>query len=396
MGPLVPDVISNELNFVVAIFIGIAFGYILEQAGFSTSKKLVGLFYGYDFTVLRVFFTAGITAMIGVIAFAHYGILDISLIYINPTFLYSALVGGLIMGLGFVIGGFCPGTSVCAAAIGKIDAMIFVAGSFIGVWIFAEAYPLFEGLYLAENWGNVTIFEIVGTSQSVFAVLMTAMAVGAFIFTRWVEAKVTGKPSEDVPVVKYFYGFVSIMMFFGLTAFMMPVKKDVVMQKLDDELLINQSKFRMITPDELAFRLIDNDRKIQIMDFRSAKDFQQIKLPQSINMTFDELFTKDGGRLLDVKNNINVFLADDEITAKKAAIIASELGHNNIRILQGGLNQFKDEIINYKVPQIITTRQEENTSRFRNKAKDIIPVLIEKSKNTTIVKKESKRVVGGC
>ena len=126
MGPLVPDIIGNELNLVVALLIGIAFGFILEQAGFSTSRKLVGLFYGYDFTVLRVFFTAGITAMIGVIAFGHFGILDLNLIYINPTYIWSAITGGLIMGLGFVIGGFCPGTSVCAAATGKIDAMIFI------------------------------------------------------------------------------------------------------------------------------------------------------------------------------------------------------------------------------------------------------------------------------
>jgi hypothetical protein len=138
MGPLVPDIIGNDLNFIIAIFIGIAFGYILEQAGFSTSKKLVGLFYGYDFTVLRVFFTAGVTAMLGVVAMGHFGLLDLSLIYVNPTFLWSAIVGGLIMGLGFVIGGFCPGTSVCAAAIGKIDAMIFIAGSFAGVFIFCR------------------------------------------------------------------------------------------------------------------------------------------------------------------------------------------------------------------------------------------------------------------
>jgi hypothetical protein len=66
MGPLVPYVISVEFSLVIAFFIGIAFGFILEQAGFSSAKKLVGLFYGYDFTVLRVFFTAGITAMTGV------------------------------------------------------------------------------------------------------------------------------------------------------------------------------------------------------------------------------------------------------------------------------------------------------------------------------------------
>lgn len=154
MGPLVPDLISNNLNFIVALIIGILFGIILEQAGFSTSKKLVGLFYGYDFTVLRVFFTAGIVAMIGVMGLEHFGLVDINLVYVNPTFLWSAIIGGLIMGLGFVVGGFCPGTSVCAAAIGKIDAMIFIVGAFLGVLVFAEGYPLFEGLYKTSNLGS--------------------------------------------------------------------------------------------------------------------------------------------------------------------------------------------------------------------------------------------------
>ena len=39
MGPLVPEIIGNDLNFIVALVIGIAFGAILEQAGFSTSRS---------------------------------------------------------------------------------------------------------------------------------------------------------------------------------------------------------------------------------------------------------------------------------------------------------------------------------------------------------------------
>jgi hypothetical protein len=46
MGPLVPDIISNELNLVVALIIGVGFGYVLEQAWFSSSRKLTGLFDG--------------------------------------------------------------------------------------------------------------------------------------------------------------------------------------------------------------------------------------------------------------------------------------------------------------------------------------------------------------
>ena len=67
MGPVVPIFeISQELNFLIAFVIGLGFGFALEQAGFSSSRKLAGMFYGYDTTVLKVFFTAAITAMIAV------------------------------------------------------------------------------------------------------------------------------------------------------------------------------------------------------------------------------------------------------------------------------------------------------------------------------------------
>ncbi|HEY5140095.1 MAG TPA: YeeE/YedE thiosulfate transporter family protein, partial [Methylococcales bacterium] len=167
MGPLVPFIISNEFNLIIALIAGIGFGFVLEQAGFSSTKKLVGLFYGYDFTVLKVFFTAGITAMIGVLLLGHWGLLDLSLIYINPTFLWSALLGGAIMGVGFIIGGFCPGTGVCAAAIGKLDGMAFVFGTGLGVLAFAEGYPMFEKIYLSEAWGGVLMSDMLGMSKIV-------------------------------------------------------------------------------------------------------------------------------------------------------------------------------------------------------------------------------------
>ena len=59
MGPFVPDLISDQLNLVVALILDIAFGFVLEQAGFSSSRRLAGVFYSYDFTVLRVFFARG-------------------------------------------------------------------------------------------------------------------------------------------------------------------------------------------------------------------------------------------------------------------------------------------------------------------------------------------------
>ena len=138
MGPLIPNgIIPEEWNSIIAILIGIAFGFILEASGFSSSRKLAGVFYGYDFAVLKVFFTAALVAVIGIYYMDYLGWIDVTRLYIHPTYLWGAIIGGAIMGVGFVAGGFCPGTSLCAVAIGKIDAMIYVIGIMAGVFIFS-------------------------------------------------------------------------------------------------------------------------------------------------------------------------------------------------------------------------------------------------------------------
>ena len=129
MGPLIPnEIISFEWNSIIAIVIGIFFGFILEASGFSSSRKLAGVFYGYDFAVLKVFFTAALVSAIGILYLDYLGYLDMSILYIHPTYLWGAIIGGAIMGVGFVAAGFCPGTSLCAVAIGKKDAFVYVFG----------------------------------------------------------------------------------------------------------------------------------------------------------------------------------------------------------------------------------------------------------------------------
>ena len=103
MGPLsVNELISSNTNLFLAFIIGIGFGFVLEQSGFSSSRKLAGVFYGYDTVVLKVFFTAAITAMLGLLFFSLFGWVDLNLVYVNPTYLTSAIIGGIIMGAGFI------------------------------------------------------------------------------------------------------------------------------------------------------------------------------------------------------------------------------------------------------------------------------------------------------
>jgi hypothetical protein len=190
MGPLiVNDIISQNTNFFLAFLIGIGFGFVLESSGFSSSRKLAGVFYGYDTVVLKVFFTAAIVAMLGLLFMSLFNWIDLDMVYVNPTYLWSTIIGGAIMGAGFITGGFCPGTSFCAASIGKIDAMFFIGGMFIGIALFAEAYPLLETFYMGSFKGTPTLPQALGFKDGVVVLGIIVVALGMFWVGEWAEKK---------------------------------------------------------------------------------------------------------------------------------------------------------------------------------------------------------------
>ncbi len=190
MGPLaINEIISENTSLFLAFIIGIGFGYVLESCGFSSSRKLAGVFYGYDMVVLKVFFTAAITAMTGLLLFSLFGWIDLELVYVNPLYLHSAIIGGVIMGAGFILGGYCPGTSFCGASIGKIDAMVFIIGLFIGVAIFGAGYNFWDGLYLAGYKGEPKISDALKLSDGVFVLLIIIVALGMFKVAEIAEKK---------------------------------------------------------------------------------------------------------------------------------------------------------------------------------------------------------------
>ena len=191
MGPLISQgVIGPEWNYVIALVLCVFFGFILEASGFSSSRRLVGLFYGYDFVVFRVFFTAAIVAVSGIILMNYFGWIDINMLYVQPYFKGPAIVGGLIMGLGFVLGGFCPGTSTCAAAIGKLDAWAFVGGLFIEAFLFGVLFPVIDDFFFSGNMGTPKVYESLGISRNLFVFLLILIAVGGFYAVSWIEKKV--------------------------------------------------------------------------------------------------------------------------------------------------------------------------------------------------------------
>jgi len=190
MGPISSSFIFPEwLEMLAAFLIGTGFGFALEQGGFSSSRKLAGMFYGYDTTVLKVFFTAAIVALIGSQLMSYLGLLNLNQVYVNEFYVAASIVGGVIMGAGFIMGGFCPGTGICALSIGKIDAMIFVAGGLTGAFLFAESYPLIQDLANASYKGPVRINESLGLSSGLFTLIIVAAAALMFWIAELAEKR---------------------------------------------------------------------------------------------------------------------------------------------------------------------------------------------------------------
>ena len=398
MGPLVPFIISNEFNLIIALIAGIGFGFVLEQAGFSSTKKLVGLFYGYDFTVLKVFFTAGITALIGILLLAHLGLLDLSLIYVNPTFLWSALFGGAIMGIGFIIGGFCPGTSICAASIGKLDGLAFVFGGGLGVLAFAELYPMVSHIYLSQALGSLLMNEMMGMSKIMFAFLLTMIAFASFYFTSQIENRVNGVPTTVNKKKRSIYALALGIAFtlLILIAFV-PDRNRKIDASINNQLKENDLASVFVPSDKLASEIVNNYYLINIIDVRDTAAFRHYHLPFAINIPFEKMNDRQWSKIFDQKHKTNYFCADDEQVAKKAFLLASYLGKAESFILAGSIRNFQQVFSNLTPPGPEASKSEINTYNYRNKAAADMKLLIEALKNSTepVVVKTNK-IKGGC
>lgn len=397
MGPLAPEIIGSSLNLIIALLIGIAFGYILEQAGFSSSRRLAGLFYGYDFVVLRVFFTAAITAMVGLVTFSFLGWINLELIYINPTFLASAIIGGIIMGAGFIVGGFCPGTSVCAAAIGKVDAMIFLAGIFTGIFIFGEAFPMFQGLYNASNLGDILVYESLGISRGLFALGLTIFAVIAFILTSKLEKKINGETAVDNPILRMRYSLtVGIAVIIGFALIFMPDKSSRALSSVENHWQQNGSQIEQIDIDALAMKMFDDMASLQIIDVRSASDFEQAHIPFAVNVPYEKLISAQWRKFLSSGEKTNIFYGADSETALKAALLSIELGDNrNAEILKGGFETFNTGLMTF-TECCASPDLSSEVIKFRSNARLKLEELAAKASNQPAPVKEVRKVKGGC
>jgi uncharacterized membrane protein YedE/YeeE len=172
-----------------ALLIGIAFGFALERAGLGSARKLAGQFYGTDLTVFKVMFSAIVTAMLGTFWLAWLGILDLSSVYLPETWLTPQLVGGLLFGAGFVVAGLCPGTSCVAAATGRGDGVMVIAGMFTSVLVTGLLFEPLRGFYESTARGALTLPNALGAPYGVVVLAVVLIALTGFVVAERIERR---------------------------------------------------------------------------------------------------------------------------------------------------------------------------------------------------------------
>ncbi len=273
MSDIFPLAFQNaEVQLLTAVVLGFLFGFALERGGFGNARKLAGQFYLHDMTVFKVMFTAILVAMVGLYVLAGFGWVDMARMWVNPTFMWAQVVGGFVLGIGFIMSGLCPGTSVVSAASGRWDGLVTIVGVALGIGIFTVAVdwlPALEALYTSGSMGVSILPELFGLPTLPFVFVIVLVAATAFIGAEAVEELFSGKYQavELTPRPVSFAKFgvaatLSLVLVVGLGLRSAP-EPQPAQRAVDGE---------PVAALTLAERLIAEDPDLMVIDLRAEAD----------------------------------------------------------------------------------------------------------------------------
>ncbi len=324
---------QRELGMVVGVLIGFGFGFTLERAGFGRAQKLVGQFYGYDLTVFKVMFGAIVTAMLGLVVLSGLGLADFRAIAeqaASSTYLWPMLVGGLVLGAGFIISGYCPGTSWVATASGKLDGLATVLGVIVGQVAYAEllSIPAVARFHASGDLGALYLWDLLKLPNKVgppvVAIAVTAMAVGCFIGAEKLEKVLAARADPAARATpagrsgRMVFAGLAASALVGLALVALPTGTQAARQA------------RAIAPLDLARRVLDEPWKVRVVDLRDPKACAEKRVPGS-----ECVAPADLGKLgLSYANPARdlVLVGEGDLAAPKEALAYG----GTVMVLQGG------------------------------------------------------------
>lgn len=334
------ELMGHWSQYIVYLLIGMGFGFALEMSGFGNAPLLAAQFYFKDMTVLKVMFGAIVTAMVLVFLASAVGLLDFNLVYVNPTYLWPGILGGLIMGVGFIVGGYCPGTSVVGAAVGKIDGMLFVLGVLFGIFAFGETVGFYENFWYSSYMGRLTIPEWLGLPYGVVVVGIVLMALFMFWGAEQLEKIFGGRDLSKEPKWRIYAGggLLAVALLVAFIGQPTTEQKWSRMEAVETARLANREV--QIHPAELAKTMTDDTLRTIILDVRSEADYNLFHLQEARHAPLDALPSMVKDLREEPANTVVVVAGNDEAAATEAWKYLRAEGVRSAYILEGGVNNW--------------------------------------------------------
>ncbi|HEX3049107.1 MAG TPA: YeeE/YedE thiosulfate transporter family protein [Aggregatilineaceae bacterium] len=337
-----PDFLSlgHWGQYIIYMIIGFGFGFALEMSGFGNSKKLAAQFYFKEMTVLKVMFTAIVVAMVLVFLASGLGWLDYNLVWVNPTYLWPGIVGGLIMGVGFIVGGFCPGTSLVAAATAKMDGIFFTLGGLFGMFLFGETVDLFDGFYNSAHKERFTLPGWLGVNTGIVVLGIVLMAIFVFFGAEQIERLVGKRDLNKEPKWRYGAAGTLALAAMGVAFIGQPTTQDRWKYVEDEKNKALTNREVQIHPAELLTLMYDDRKNLIMLDVRSESDYNQFHILDTEHVPTSELDNRIPDVRLEPANSVFVLISNDETAATEAwkTMIAESVP--NVYILEGGINNW--------------------------------------------------------
>lgn len=327
-------------QYVLYLLIGVGFGFALEVSGFANSRILAAQFYFKNLTVLKVMFGAIVTAMVLVFLTTSLGLLDYNLVYVNETYLWPGILGGLIMGAGFILGGFCPGTSAVAMVVGKIDGLIFVLGALFGIFAFGETVGFYENFWHSSYLGRFTIPDWLGLPYGVVVVLIVLMALFMFWGSEQLERIFGGRDLSKEPKWRYYAagGLLGLAVLTAVIGLPSTADKWAKIEATETARLDNREV--QIHPSELAKTMTDDTLRTIILDVRSEADYNLFHLQEARHAPIDALPGLVAELRAEPANTVIVVASNDEAAATEAWKYLRAESVRSAYILEGGMNNW--------------------------------------------------------
>jgi rhodanese-related sulfurtransferase len=327
-------------SYAIYLLVGVAFGATLETAGFGNSKKLAAQFYLKDLTVFKVMFTAIIVAMTLIFLTSAAGLLDYSLIWVPPTYLWPGILGGLIMGVGFIVGGFCPGTSLVAMATGKVDGVFFVLGVLSGIFMFGETVSNFAVFFESSYMGRFTLPELFGLSYGTVVLLVVVMALLMFLGAEKIEQAMGGETAQKAPR----WAMPAVAALIALAALTLVIGQpdnDRRWQRIQAEKTAQlDAREVQIAPAELLSLIHDSRIKAVLLDVREEHHFNQFHIQGAKRLPADQVIDSAQELIFEPANTVFVVMSNDETAATEAWKKLKAESVPNVYLLEGGVNNW--------------------------------------------------------